>query len=379
MKRTIMTILATLVALTVMLSACAPAQPVKPLSPEANSGTVGTLLLSLNPEIEIEYDKNGLVVELEGINQDGKELLLTYKDFDGKTVKQVLAELVEAIYRSGQFQLELEGNSKNIVIKLQEGSAYPAEGFLEEVAETVRTVVANQGSTSETVVVDKADQNEAGLIGLEKAKELVLAQLGFSEADFTNKEYELDDGIYELEFTVNGVEYEYEVHGYTGKILKADAQRNEDWNATPPATAPTITQEEALAKVLAKLNLTLDQISRLEIKLEKGKFDVEFHVGSTEYDCEVSASTGELLEIDRDWDEDSQDPPAAAPAITQEEALAKVLAKLGLIQDQISRLEIELEDGKFELDFHLGFIEFECEVDAQTGNILSIQQEEDQD
>jgi uncharacterized membrane protein YkoI len=61
------------------------------------------------------------------------------------------------------------------------------------------------------MVVGAEDLDLQGRIGAEKAREIVLTQLGLTQADFTDGEYELDDGVYELEFTADGVEYEYEV------------------------------------------------------------------------------------------------------------------------------------------------------------------------
>ena len=45
---------------------------------------VGTMLLSDNPEIEVEYDKNGLVLEIEGLNKDGKTVVKDVKSYQGK-------------------------------------------------------------------------------------------------------------------------------------------------------------------------------------------------------------------------------------------------------------------------------------------------------
>ncbi len=387
MKRKIMTTLATLLALTLLLTACGQVTP----TPAADNGAVGSVLLSLNPEIEIEYDRNGIVVELEGLNQDGKDILLGYVSFEGKPVKQVMAELVEDIYASGAYQLELDGNAKNIVVKLLEGSEYPSEDFLEEVADSIRLVVADQGSTGETVVVDKTDLTEQGLIGLEKAKELVLAQLGLSEADFTNKEYELDDGIYELEFTVDGTEYEYKVHSITGKILKAEAAPDDDRPlppvlppvTAPPTTAPvtTMTVEEAKAIVFAYLGIPAEQVSRLEVDFERGKFELEFVFDGMEYDIDVDTTTGAITKLHKEKDDDRPIPPtptepAAPAALTPEEIKTLIFAHLGITEDQVRQLEVEMDDGKFEVDFKVGNLEYEFEVDI-TGKILKIDKEID--
>ena len=74
--------------------------------------------------------------------------------------------------------------------------------------------------------------DDAGLNGIDAAKEIVLGQLGIDSATakFNDHEYELDDGVYELEFVAGGVEYDYEVDARTGKVLEADFERNDDWD-----------------------------------------------------------------------------------------------------------------------------------------------------
>ena len=50
----------------------------------AGKTTAGTLLLSVNPEIEIGYDEKGRVQAVEGVNDDGKAVVVGYTDFEGK-------------------------------------------------------------------------------------------------------------------------------------------------------------------------------------------------------------------------------------------------------------------------------------------------------
>ena len=214
----------------------------------AASGTqtsaMGTLLLSVNPEIEIDYDSRGQVVDLQGVNDDGKAVVSGYAGYEGQDCRTVVSGLVDEIYEGGYFDEKIDGHTKNIVVMLEEGSKYPGDDFLEQVADSVReSVKANQLDAS-TMTVDQGDLESNGYIGLEKAKELALSQLGLSadEATFVEREYELDDGVYEMEIHVGNAEYEVEVDARTGKITEADYDRNDDWSHYSNNTAkPTAT------------------------------------------------------------------------------------------------------------------------------------------
>lgn len=64
------------------------------------------------------------------------------------------------------------------------------------------------------------------VISIETAKELALKEMNVKDAVFTEQDYESDDGVYELEFTVGNIEYEVDVNAYTGKVIKADHERH---------------------------------------------------------------------------------------------------------------------------------------------------------
>ena len=105
--------------------------------------------------------------------------------------------------------------------KVMEADAEPEEDFLEDIA-------------LQTVTVGNNEPNESGCIGQEKAKEIVLAQLGLETAEFREKKYNPEDGEYEFEFIANGMEYEFDVDARTGKVTKAEAEPDDDgkWDAT---------------------------------------------------------------------------------------------------------------------------------------------------
>ena len=201
-------------------------------SADTTSDAAGSILLSMNPEIEIEYDKDGMVLELEGRNDDGKNIAAAYADFAGKPTAEVLSGLIQDIHEAGYFENKVGGKEKNIVLKLGEGSQY-SDDFLIEMEDAIRQTVRTLGLKSAPMTVDQDDLDDKGRINQDTAKKLLLHQLHLKSADFTDYEYELDDGVYELEFTVDGKEYEFEVNALNGKVLEADIDGNDDWKKIP--------------------------------------------------------------------------------------------------------------------------------------------------
>ncbi len=352
---------------------------------QINDDAVGTILLSVNPEIQIKYDAKGRVIDLQGINEDGKKVVSELKDYKNKECDEVVDLIIEKIYKDGYFDEKIDGKTKNVVIKLEAGSSYPNDTFIEDIKESARKAVKSYGVDSSALSVEEKDQTN-GIISLEKAKELVLAQLGVKEADFVEKEYELDDGIYELEFTVDGIEYDYEVNAKTGKILKADYEHNDDWNVKSNMVTKSvskgenITLEEAKEIVFKELGVKEADFYKREYKLENGIYDIEFSVNGKEYDYEVDAKTGKIVKAHEEYDDDYVAPTTGNKEnITLEEAKEIVFKELGVKEADFYKKEYGYDDGAYELDFAVDGIEDDYEVEARTGKIIKAEQERDDD
>ena len=184
----------------------------------------GSLLLSVNPEIQIEYNREGRVTDLNGMNPDGEVIVSSYRDYIGKPCGQVLEELVAAINAAGYFVDDVDGGARNIVLQLEPGSLLPGKDFMEDMSTSTRNAVYEQQLASRVVLIEDDDYDPnysregrpSHYITLDKAKEIALAdaQVNAADAVFVDREFDHDDGTptFELEFTVNGKEYEYEVH-----------------------------------------------------------------------------------------------------------------------------------------------------------------------
>ena len=128
---------------------------------ETAGRSVGTVLLSVNPEIEMDYDEAGNVVALNGLNNDGKAVLASYTGYEGRSCTAVIGELVDKINAGGYFDATIDGHEKNIVLKLERGSQYPSDQFLSDLAQAVRLVVEADQIGSQTVTLDSDDYDDA--------------------------------------------------------------------------------------------------------------------------------------------------------------------------------------------------------------------------
>ena len=160
--------------------------------------------------------------------------------------------------------------------------------------ETVRP--GQQPASPETVA-------SAQGISREKARSIALSDASLSAADvtFTKTKLDPEDGMlmYEIEFVTAAAEYEYEIDAVTGAIR----ERSIETRATAqPAASSYIGVDQAKSIALKHAGLSAAEVSFTKAKLEKDdglrKYEIEFIKGSTEYEYEIDAATGSVLEYD---------------------------------------------------------------------------------
>lgn len=241
-------------------------------------------------------------------------------------------------------------------------------------------------------------------IGLEKAKEIALADAGLNQKDVIFVKAKLDrDGAryeYDIEFYSGNIEYDYEINATTGKILERD--RDIEYYAIPgtqtttPSSSPQTFIGEEKAKAIALENAGLKEsdvvfiVARLDYDDGHTVYDVEFYSGNIEYDYEIDAKTGEIWSYDFDVENYSvpstSERPATQPTkpttppsqsandyIGEEKAKSIALSHAGLSESEVRYISVHLDydDGRavYDVSFYKGYYEYDYEIDASTGNI----------
>ena len=142
-------------------------------------------------------------------------------------------------------------------------------------------------------------------IGEAKAKSIALNHAGIKEADtaFLQVQRDYDDGrlVYDEEFYAGSKEYDYEIDAYTGEI------RSYDYDAeryTPTQSDNYIGEARAQEIVRQRAGISGGTFRQFKLDFDDGRaiYEGELRNGWTEYDFEVDALTGNILDWDVDWD-----------------------------------------------------------------------------
>ncbi len=173
--------------------------------------------------------------------------------------------------------------------------------------------------------------------------------------------------------------------GYDAATQTARIETPEYAAAADPSAGEYITVERAKEICLADAGVAASDafFLRSHLDWEDGRavYDVEFCCGAKEYDYELSALTGAVLEKDLDCEDydwagrEDYHTTATGAAVTAERA--KELALIKLPGATVRKCELDWDDGRWEYELELwkDGLEYECKIDGTSGQILKWEQD----
>lgn len=177
-----------------------------------------------------------------------------------------------------------------------------SEGQLVTDADTFEPSGNSQGNGN------NIQQTPDGVITLDEASGIALNHAGLSgdAVRFVKQkmERERQGFVYEIEFvTADGNEYDYEINAQTGEIISYDfdAEYYGGGSGQTDFGRVDITEDQAREIALSKApGATQEDIVKLKLDRDDGRmvYDVKIIYGEREYDIEIDAQTGNVLETD---------------------------------------------------------------------------------
>ncbi len=244
--------------------------------------------------------------------------------------------------------------------------------------------------TGDVENANKSDTSANGEITIEEAKSIALKDAGVTNATFTKEKRDHDDGraVYEIEFIYDNKEYEYEIAVSGGSILKKDIDYERYGSTANNSGQYSITAEEAENIALKDAGVSRNDVDF--ITSHQGRddgiylYDVEFFAGDKKYEYEINASKGNILQSDIDYERyrggngnngANNGSTTAQTTITAEEAENIALKDAGVSRSSVRYIKSKLDrdDGRtvYEVEFAVDYTEYEYEINAADGNIIS--------
>jgi len=159
--------------------------------------------------------------------EEAKALILQHLGVDSGSFREIDTDLddreyeLEVTVNDVIYDFEMDAVTGKILKKETEHIVKKTESTPKETASketTSKESASKESASKETTSKKSAPQ----LIGMDKAKQIVREHLADANAVFTDAE--LDDGRYELEVYSGNMEYDYEIHATSGKIMRVERE-----------------------------------------------------------------------------------------------------------------------------------------------------------
>lgn len=253
----------------------------------------------------------------------------------------------------------------------------------------------------------------ADYIGIDAAKEAALSDAGVSAdgAEFSTAGLDSRNGVfyYAVDFTENGVNYEYDIDALTGVVIEraktpaaggqgeagtetaaaseTAAPAGESAAQVPASTSPAgsqgtgsggpITEAEARAIALSQAGLTEADVRFIESKKDRhdgqSVFEVEFDaLTGEEYSYDIREADGAIVSYDYDYDRKPSANSSGSGMLFEDQIRETVLSRVPGASAADVRLWLDEDDDRYQYEGQLIWdgMEYEFKIDAYSGSVL---------
>ena len=286
-----------------------------------------------------------------------------------------------------------EADIYNVEVELEDGKYYEIE-FYHEGVEYDYKVDAN---TNE-VISKEVDQSKNALFTREaKRRDLVEwkqvietlskdAGVSVDDLRYTEMDLEREDGrlVYEVEFHVDGVSYEYKVDANTGEIVKRD-QEVEKRRKVEEKKSSLIGIERAkeIALEHAKQEAGAVKFTKSELDDDDDHYEYElkFYSATKDFEYEIDAISGKVLKSEIDNMDDRDESRSKKDLkVNAQRAKEIALAHAGVTFELSRRFDVDLDEDddvlSWEIEFYANGMKYEYDIDAKTGGVIGVEKEE---
>ncbi|MDD6316655.1 MAG: PepSY domain-containing protein, partial [Clostridia bacterium] len=359
--------------------------------------------IDVNPSVEIRINRGEKVLSATALNEDA-ETVLRGMDLKNVDLNVAVNAIIGSMLKNGY--LTSAGNAICVSVEnenaargealgqklteeinsLLEGSSVTGRVLtrtLEENADLAELARANGISAGKAALAQLAVEQSGGSLTFEAAAALSVRELWAAAYPEDAVFLSLDDAraaaleaaglqadetvfaaghlyrkeeryVYELKLLTADAKYDCLVDALDGQVL--ELSHDPLGQNTLPAPGSVIGGEEALAAACADAGIrtAAATVTKCKLDTDDGRwiYEIEFRAGGMEYEHEIDARSGAVLERESDPEKSAQD---TAGVIGQEKAMAAACADAGVQVSGVTlkKCEMDTDDGRqvYEIEF----------------------------
>ena len=353
--------------------------------------------LDVNPGIELKVSETERILETRAINDDAVGIL-DNMELKGTTLDVAVNAIIGSMLKNGY----LGDLSNSILVTVENQDEARGQELQQRLVNEIQGILSSnalEGSIlSQTLQEDAELQALSETYGISMGKASLIQSILRQDTLHTVEDL-VGLTIHELNLlsSSNGVQ----LSGITASGV--------------PSDDAYIGEDRALQAALTHAGLTSEQIQLRKIKLDwddgRAEYEVEFIAGTTKYDYDIDAFSGQVISFDHEAQHVQATPyatpaptstaaasqtaapqtasptpmtaatkapaatqaPAASNLIGEEKAKEIALAHAGVAANSatFTKVKLDWDDGrqKYDIAFYSGMYEYELEIDAQTGAV----------
>ncbi|MGI6751990.1 MAG: PepSY domain-containing protein [Anaerovoracaceae bacterium] len=329
----------------------------------------------INPSIEMSLNRSEKILKVIPLNEDGR-IVIGNMNFRNVDLDIGINALIGSMAK---------------------------KGYLNDMGNSILITIESQDAKKGKILQEHISNEVQGLLNSYDFKASILSQVTKSDIHVQElaKEYDISTG---KAFLIENLIKKHPSLQYSDAasmpindislLIEASNSKPEGVKSSgQPSDKKYIGSEKAIAIALQNAGVAGKDSQKIEVELdfEDGRmiYEVEFYMENKKYDYEIDAINGKILELkikDKSISgsskvgkevQENQQPikshSSPTKYIDERRALEIALKHVGATESQVHEIEIELEneDGimVYEVEFIYNGLEYECEIDAETGRI----------
>ncbi len=250
---------------------------------------------------------------------------------NGSVLSQTLDKDKKAEDLANKYGISL-GKAK-LILDVLDSNSLLKETDLVDLSINELNVLSESNKTNLKDIQKEGTASTKSYIGKTKAKEIALNHAKVSNPRNLEVDFDADDGkiVYEVEFDTSKYEYDYEINAKTGAIIHSHKEKSDNYsndiddyddnddydyddddydddnynnkvnsnkNTSTNSTSSYISSSRAKEIALSHAGVGSPRNVHVELDREDNEYSVEFTANGKEYDYEINAKTGRIIDYD---------------------------------------------------------------------------------